>query len=503
MPALRPGSNMMNDRIGINSLRKLIAPAEQAAALIKDGMSVAMSGWAMAGYPKAVVEVLIKRKQNGESLSINLITGANVPWLDEKLGAENIIARRTPMIASRALSAQANNGTMRYVEQQMNKMPGLLRNGNFGKIDVAVIEALGFTNEGELIPTSSIGMTHYLIDAADEIIVEINSAQPDMLQNLHDIYIPAPPPNTQPIPLVRTSQRIGKKSIAVNLEKIRYIVETDISEQMGEQPKGTAVTKKIADHLFNFLDLHVKDSRGCLPPIQTGFGSIADSIADAFQNSVFHDLQFFCGGITEPVMELLASGKATALSTGGLGMSGRVAEIMNSTPELREYLVIRNGDITNNAEVIGRLGLIALNTAVEIDIYGNVNSSHIAGSRVVNGIGGGAGFAQNAGLSVMMIPSSAKGGAISNIVPMVSHQDISEHDIDIVVTENGLADLRGMDDGERADAIISVCAADNYKEQLNKYLQNARNKCGGHHPQLPFEAFTWYERLKDEGSMLE
>ncbi len=479
-----------------------VTTAEEAAASIGNGVTVAMSGYAMAGYPKAVVEALVQRKQNGEDLSFELITGANVPWLDEKLGAAELVSRRAPMVASRTLAAQANNGSLRYVEQQMSKMPRLLRNRSFGRIDVAVVEALGFDEDGNLIPTSSIGMTHYLMDAATEIIVEVNTAQPEVLRELHDVYIPAAAPDTQPIPLVRTSQRIGKSGIPVDPKKIRYIVETDIPERTGPQPSGTAVTKTIADHLFNFLELEVHKT-GHLPPIQTGFGSLADSIADAFQQSSFRDLQFFCGGITEPVLELLASGKATALSAGGLGMSERVEQILHDTPNLREHLVIRNGDITNNAEVIGRLGLVALNTALEIDVYGNVNSSHIAGSRVVNGIGGGASFAQNAGLSVVLIPSTAKGGAISNIVPMVSHQDIGEHDVDIVVTEHGIADLRGLDDGERADAIVTHCASEPYRGQLAAYLQTAREQCGGHHPQLPEAAFGWYRRLNEEGTMLE
>ena len=489
--------------MGNRSLRGRISIAEEAAASIRDGMTVAMSGYAMAGYPKAVVESLVQRKQSGEDLSLNLITGANVPWLDETLGVDKIITRRAPMVASRTLAAQANDGSLSYVEQQMSKMPRLLRNSSFGEIDVAVVEALGFDEAGNLIPSSSVGMNHYLMDAADQIIVEINGAQPEVLRDLHDIYIPAAAPDTQPIPLVRTNQRIGRSGLQVDPKKIRYIVETEIPERMGPQPSGTGLTSSIADHLLNFLELEVRKTGGHLPPIQTGFGSIADSVADGFQRSGLRNLQFFCGGTTEPVLELLVSGKATAISTGGLGMSERVEQILNDTPNLRDHLVIRNGDITNSAEVIGRLGLVALNTGIEIDIYGNVNSSHIAGSRVVNGIGGGATFAQNAGLSVILIPSTAKGGAISNIVPMVSHQDISEHDVDVVVTEHGIADLRGLDDGERADAIITHCASEAYKGQLTAYLQTARDQCGGHHPQLPEAAFGWYRRLKEEGTMLE
>jgi len=477
--------------------------AAEAAGMIRSGATVAMSGYAMAGYPKAVVDALVDRKENEQDLSFFLLTGANVPWLDERLGTAEVVSRRAPMIAHRAIAKHANSGALRYVEQQMCRMPRLLRNGRFGTIDVAVVEALGFTEEGELIPTSSIGMTHYLLDAAREIIVEINRAQPQVLAELHDFYVPDRPPMTQPIPLTRVHDRIGRGAIPVDRGKIRCIVETDRPERIGAQPKGTAVTDRIANHLFDFLEREYARWGGLLPPIQTGFGSIADSIAEAFHRSRFRDLQFFCGGVTELVMDLLAAGTARAISVGGLGMSERVEEILATIPNIRDHLVIRNGDISNSAEVVGRLGVIALNTGIEIDVYGNVNSSHIAGTRVVNGIGGGAGFAQNAGLSVLLIPSTAKGGAISNIVPMASHVDISEHDVDIVVTENGLADLRGLDDGERADAIVAHCAADEYRGPLRSYLTAAREQAGGHHPQLPQEAFAWYRRLKEEGSMME
>lgn len=494
----------MDARILDSRLYSRIVSAEEAAEFIKDGMTVAMSGYAMAGYPKAVVNALVERKINDPQLSFHLITGANVPWLDDQLGGSELLFRRTPMCASKLLAKQANDGTLNYVEQQMNKMPRLLRSGSFGSIDVAVVEALGFDESGALIPTSSIGMTPHVLAAAKKIIIEINTAQPEILGQLHDIYIPQSPPYAEPIPLVRVNQRIGKAGIPIDHGKIQYIVETHIHENhLGAPSKGTPETLSIAQKLCNFLEIHIAGKGGWLPPVQTGFGNIADAVVETFQQSNFKNLQFFCGGITEPVLELLFSGKASAISTGGVGMSKRVTELLTAIPQIRDHLVLRNGDLTNNAEIIGRLGLIALNSGIEMDIYGNVNASHIGGSRVVNGIGGGANFAQNAGLSVILMPSIAKGGAISNIVPMVSHQDICEHDVDIVVTENGLADLRGLDDGERADMIISQCTSGAYQEQLRRYLKAARNRCGGHHPQLPEEAFQWYRRLKEEKTMVE
>ena len=134
-----------------------------------------------------------------------------------------------------------------------------------------------------------------------------------------------------------------------------------------------------------------------------------------------------------------------------------------------------------------------------MDIYGNVNSSHISGSRVVNGLGGGANFAENAGLSVLMLASEGKQGAISTIVPMVSHQDICEHDIDVVITEHGIADLRGKTDIERARTIIENCSG-SYKDQLRSYFNRAA-AAGGHHPILLREALSWHTALAENGTM--
>lgn len=489
----------MIDRI-CAPLKNQVTSAAKTSEVIMDGMTIAMSGYAMAGYPKAIPQELVRRKKKGEPLNINLITGANVPWLDDLLGSSEIIGGRVPMCASKVLSSQVNSGEVRYVEQQMCKMPRLLRSQSFGKMDVLVVEALAITEEG-LIPTSSVGFTNYFLDAASEIIVEINKAQPEILFGLHDIYIPKPAPAAEPIPLKNVRDRIGSMFLPVNPSKIKYIVETDQPEDVVDQTIGSDESRKIAEYLFNFLRKEYHTRRGGpIPPIQLGFGNIANAITDLFQTSEFKDLQFFCGGVSEKVLQLLQIGKASGISTGGISMNENAAKILDQIPDVHKKLILRNGELMNNAEVVGRLGVVALNTGIEIDIYGNVNSSHIAGNRVVYGIGGGANFAQNAGLSVLLIPSMSKGGAISNIVPMVSHQDICEHDIDIVITENGLADIRGLDDLRRAEAIITNCAAEEYKQQLFDYFTAAK-KLGGHHPQNPQMAFAWYTRLKETGTM--
>ncbi len=176
-------------------------------------------------------------------------------------------------------------------------------------------------------------------------------------------------------------------------------------------------------------------------------------------------------------------------------------KIFNDFERYRDKIVLRPQDITNAAGVIRRLGVIAINTAMECDIYGNINSTHTGGTHMMNGIGGSGDFARNAYLSIFVTPSTAKSNAISRIVPMVSHTDHTEHDTDIIVTENGLADLRGLAPRERAVAMIDNCVHPAYKDALLDYYNRAVKR-GGHTPHILEEAFSWHTRLRETSSML-
>jgi len=492
----------MKERIAYTALQKKKMSAEQAAALIEKDMLVAFGGYTSSGYPKSVARELVKRKTEQPDFTIRMLTGANVGPLDTILGGAEIISWRAPMIESKTIAKQANSGSVQYVEQQMNKMPGWVASGIFGKIDIAVVEALYITEEGGIVPTSSVGMVPHFLSRAEKIIVEINTAQPMALAGMHDIYIPE---KGQPIPLTDTAERIGKPYMTVDIGKIYAIVESGELDEAASAGEGKPENRKIAENLINFLQAEAKRiPDGKLPPLQTGFGGLAAEIARGLAKSDFTDLAFFCGGITDAVLELIEMGKVRAVSAGSIQMTPKAVRMMEENPALfREKIILRNTDITNRAETIGRMGIIALTSGIEMDMYGNVNSSHIAGTQVVNGLGGGANFAENAALSILLMPSENKGGAISTIVPMVSHQDISEHDIDVVITENGIADLRGKDDRQRAACIIENCAGVHYREKLNAYFERAKKEVGGHHPQLLAEAFSWHICLKQTGTMLD
>ena len=101
------------------------------------------------------------------------------------------------------------------------------------------------------------------------------------------------------------------------------------------------------------------------------------------------------------------------------------------------------------------------------------DSSHIMGTKIQNGIGGSGDFARNAYISFFLSPSMAKGTMISSIVPMASHVDHTEHDVDVIVTEQGLADLRGLTPRRRARKIIDNCAHPIFRAALNDYFERA------------------------------
>jgi acyl-CoA hydrolase len=169
----------------------------------------------------------------------------------------------------------------------------------------------------------------------------------------------------------------------------------------------------------------------------------------------------------------------------------------------RDRLILRPQDISNHPELIRRLGCIAMNAMIEADIYGNVNSTHIMGSRIQNGIGGSGDFARNAYISIFMTPSTAKSGKISSIVPQASHVDHIPQDVQVIVTEQGLADLRGLSPRQRARVIIDNCAHPDYRPALADYFRRAREwSYGQHSPCLLGEALSWHQRFIKTGSML-
>ena len=222
--------------------------------------------------------------------------------------------------------------------------------------------------------------------------------------------------------------------------------------------------------------------RGIIPstflPLQSGVGNIANAVLGALgRDKTIPPFEMYTEVIQNSVIGLIREGRIKFGSACSLTVTNDCLEgIYNDMDFFRDKLVLRPSEISNNPEVVRRLGIISINTAIEVDLYGNVNSTHIGGTKMMNGIGGSGDFTRNAYISIFTCPSVAKEGKISAIVPMVSHHDHTEHDVNIVITEQGVADLRGKSPKERAQAIIENCAHPDYKELLWDYLKLAGNR---------------------------
>jgi succinyl-CoA:acetate CoA-transferase len=291
----------------------------------------------------------------------------------------------------------------------------------------------------------------------------------------------------------------------VDLDKVIAIVETDAPDRNTPFTAPDAVSQKIAGHLLEFLGHEVARGRltDKLLPLQSGVGNIANAVLAGLAGGGFRDLTAFTEVIQDGMLALLRDGVLRMASATSFSLSPAGIEEFNRNVDFyRQRIVLRPQEISNHPELIRRLGCISMNGMIEADIYGNVNSTHIAGSRIMNGIGGSGDFARNGYLSVFMSPSMAKGGGISSIVPMVSHVDHTEHDTMVLVTEQGLADLRGLSPKQRAQQVIDHCAHPDYRAQLQDYFDRAcRDSYGKHTPHLLGEALSWHERFLRTGSM--
>ena len=497
------GFQMQLERIRRSDLHNKVMSAEQASLFIKDGMTVGMSGFTRAGEAKAVPRALAERVRENP-MKINLMTGASLGNdLDKLLTESGALARRMPFQVDSTLRKAINNGEVMFIDQHLSETVEQLRNHQLTMPDVAVIEAVAITEEGHIVPTTSVGNSASFAIFAKEVIVEINMLHQPELEGLHDIYIPSYRPTRTPVPLVKVDDRIGSAAIPIDPAKIVGIVFTNQSDSFSTVTDPDADTASIARHLVNFFKEEVAQQRmpANLGPLQAGIGNIANAVMMGLLDSDFKDLTMYSEVLQDSTFDLIDAGKLNFASGCSIILSERCnAQVFNNLEKYRDKLVLRPQEMSNHPEIVRRLGIIAINTALEFDIYGNVNSTHVCGTKMMNGIGGSGDFARNAHVSVFVTKSIAKGGAISSVVPMVSHVDHTEHDVDILVTEQGLADLRGLAPRERAVEVIKHCVHPDYRNAMLDYYERACVR-GGHTPHILEEAFSWHTRLEQQGTM--
>lgn len=494
---------MHTDRIRLSSLHSKVMSAEEAAAMIQDGMTVGMSGFTRAGEAKAVPMALAERARKNP-MKINLFTGASLGNnLDKVMTEAGLLARRSPFQVDSTLRKAINAGEVMFFDQHLSHTVEMMRNNQLKKPEVAIIEAVAITEQGHIVPTTSVGNSASFALFADKIIVELNLAHNPNLEGLHDIFIPTYRPNRLPIPLLKVDDRIGTAAIPVDPAKIAAIVVTNQPDSYSTVTPPDEETSAIASHLIKFFENEVE--AGNMPrnlgPLQAGIGNIANAVLTGLKDSPFQDLIMYSEVLQDCTIELIDAGKMKFASGCSITLSERCNErVFGNLEKYKDKLILRPQEISNHPEIVRRIGIIGINTPLEFDIYGNVNSTHVGGTKMMNGIGGSGDFARHA-LSIFVTKSTAKDGNISSVVPMVAHVDHTEHDVDVVVTEQGLADLRGLAPRERARVIIDNCVHPSYRAKLNDYFDRACAK-GGQTPHILREALEWHIKLEETGSML-
>jgi succinate CoA transferase len=453
--------------------------AEEAASYVNNGDIIGFSGFTPAGCPKEVPTAIAKRAEafhaEGKEFKIGMYTGASTgDSLDGALARANAILFRTPYQSNKDLRTALNAERAPYFDMHLSSLAPHLRFGFMPKPKFAIIEVCDMTEDGELVPTTGVGISPTIANLADFIIVEWNKKHPKELRGFHDIFEPLDPPHRLPLTLMTPSDRMGTTVIKVDPKKILCVVETYRDDEVGGFSPTDEVTDKIGQNVANFLANEIKSGR--IPkeflPIQSGVGNIANAVmASLGTNPEIPSFEMYTEVIQDSVIDLLKNGKIRFASGCSLTITTPILqEIYANLEFFRDKLVLRPQEMSNSPELARRLGLITINTALEADIFGNVNSTHVMGSKMMNGIGGSADFTRSAYISIFTTPSTAKKGFISSIVPMVSHVDQNEHSVNILITEHGVADLRGKSPIQRAEEIIENCVDPLYKQILRDYL---------------------------------
>lgn len=481
-----------------------VVTAEEAASWVQDGMNLGMSGFTLFGEPKEFPLALSKRGEN-EKFKVNLYTGASLgPTADQSMAEADIINLRVPYQGNAVMRGKINAGELFYIDQHLSHTAEEVRKGTLGKIDFAIIEAAAITEDGLIIPTGSVGNSPIFVEQAENVIIEINTTAPAAYEGLHDIYVQKAQGERKEIPIYGTGDRIGEIGIKVDPAKVKGIILSEQPDIPSPLFEPNEETQQIADHLLDFLANEVEAGKlpESLAPLQSGVGSVANAVLNGMQKSKFKDLEVFSEVLQDGVFDLIDAGIVKFAAGTAFSLSKkRVESLAEDLEKYKGKIMFRPQEISNNPEIIRRLGIISFNTALEVDIYGNVNSTHVNGTKIMNGIGGSGDFARNARITIFVTSSLAKNGAISTIVPFVSHLDHTEHDVDVIVTEQGYADLRGLPPVKRAEKIIEI-SHPKYKEQLRAYFEEAKEKVGGHTPHILEKAFSFHTSLKENGTML-
>ncbi len=454
---------------------------EDAVKLVGNRNTLAISGFTKSGEPKTFLPALARHlAANAPDTRLTLFSGASLSD-DVENPLAPFIGRRGPYMSSSASRRLIHAGKMDFADVHLSVFARNLMYGIYGDIDLAVVEVSRVRPDGSVILTSSVGISAEALVKAKRVILEVNTAVPDYT-GFHDIVVPTVHPRVGwPLPLLNVRDRIGTPYVEFDARKVVAVVESKVPDHpVAFKPVGET-DKRIAGNVVDFLLRCQKwlDWGKRLPPIQSGVGNVANAIVGELYDSPFTKIRFWTEVFQDGMMRYVdddAKFECASSTAVSFSEQGRV-EFERRFDRCRDKLVLRPMWLSNSPELISRLFVIAMNTPIEVDIYGHVNSTHIDGSKLVNGLGGSGDFFRNAYLSVVHTPSTRllkDGRTVSCVMPYVRHIDHTEHDIKCLVTEHGYSmntEIRSA--RHRAEDIIEHCAHPHFRPLLRGYLRMA------------------------------
>ena len=486
--------------------------AAEAAALIQNGQTIGLSGFTPAGVPKCTPAEIAKKAAAehaaGRPFKISVFTGASTGQsCDGELSNAEAIDFRAPYTTNPDFRKNVNRNSLNYSDLNLSNMATQIRQGYLGPVNWAIIEACDVERVGSkahIYLTAAGGISTTVCRLATEgIIIELNAFHSPKSKGIHDVYEIEDHPHRTPIMINKASDRIGKPYVEVDASRIVGVVECNIPDEARAFKDPDPITSQIGQNVADFLLANMK--QGLIPSsflnLQSGVGSGANAVLGALGHCPeVPDFNIYTEVLQDAPVGLMKQGRVLSASACSLTVTNEcLLDIYDNMDFFKDKLVLRPSEISNSPEVIARIGVCSLNTAIECDIYGHVNSTKICGTKMMNGIGGSADFTNNAYLSIFTCGSTTKGGAISSIVPFASHIDHTNHFIDAVITEYGVADLRHKSDMQKAEALIAVAHPD-YQPMLRDYLKFAE-KTGGHTHHCLSAAFAMHDTFLRKGDM--
>jgi 4-hydroxybutyrate CoA-transferase len=413
--------------------------AGDVAGLLSAGSRVFVQGG--SGEPTAILSALRERGEAGRGVRYFGVFLPGINRWDPTSFASDVTM--TAFFGTPELAASVRRGATRLLPLHYSAIYSCLRDQ--AAIDIALIQVAPPDAEGMCSQGVSLDFVPAVLPRAKLVVAEINKEMPA-------------PPGSPTIPF----------------SSIDFAVETDHPLVEPADERQNSVNQLLAENVATL----VKDG----DTIQTGMGRIPAAVLSALGGK--NDLGFHSGLLTEPVLHLIEAGVITGarkavdrgVSVTGISLGSRR---FYQTLGARHDVLFHPAGYTHSSEVLARMrGFVAINSAIEVDLDGQVNAEFVNG-RQISGVGGLMDFMRGArlardGRSVIVIDARAGKSGRSRIVSRVEKVTCARTDVDFVATEYGVADLRCKCAEERAAALIEIASpefraglADDFKQSRN------------------------------------